>query len=220
MRAPFLLGMALTCAAACLSGCRQGGSDDLPPEPVLLPVKGKVTVQGKPLATAVVTFLPTDAKGTLSVGESDEDGAYEITYMGKSGTAAGSTDLGQLHQGEGQHGHRPRSRSGLSKPYRLVTAKELVVPSGATSGGRLRESPSPKGGPSTSTSRSPCSPTPPGPRPRRPAAPAAKDKAEPAPGKAPAHARNARRRPLHARRSRGAPAREDGDPRAPSRSQG
>jgi hypothetical protein len=96
---------------------------------VLRPVKGKVTVEGKPLAHAVVTFLQVDEKGTTTVGETDEDGDYELSYVGKPGTAAAKykVAISYIMGTDGTvYGLAPRS--GLHKPYGLITGKELLAP--------------------------------------------------------------------------------------------
>jgi len=111
-----------------LCGCQQA-TNALPPAPTLYPVKGKVTADGKPLAHAVVTFLQVDEKGTTSVGETDEEGTYELTYGSDPGTAAAryKVAISYLMGTDGTvYGLGPRS--GLSKPYGMITAKELVVP--------------------------------------------------------------------------------------------
>jgi hypothetical protein len=56
---------------------------------VLVPVRGTVRLDGKPLAGAVVMFLPVGMKGTVSVGETDAEGAYKLTYLNSDGTTAG-----------------------------------------------------------------------------------------------------------------------------------
>jgi hypothetical protein len=128
MRFRFVFTLALGSGACSLFGCQQG-ANSLPPEPVLCPVKGNVTVQGKPLAHAVVTFLQVDQKGTTAVGETDEDGDYELSHVGKPGTAAASykVAISYLMGTDGTvYGLAPRS--GLSKPYGMITAKELLPP--------------------------------------------------------------------------------------------
>jgi hypothetical protein len=126
MHPRLLLALALGCGVGSLGGCR-GRSDELPPEPVLYPVQGKVTVQGKPLAEAVITFLQVDPQGTTSVAETDEEGRYELTYMGRTGAAAADykVAISYLVGTDGTvYGLAPRS--GLAKPYGLLSAKELV----------------------------------------------------------------------------------------------
>jgi hypothetical protein len=61
-------------AVVCLSGCGGGNADD----PDLGEVTGVVSVAGKPLANAVVTFTPAD--GRPSFGETDENGNYELLF--------------------------------------------------------------------------------------------------------------------------------------------
>ncbi|WP_152053564.1 carboxypeptidase-like regulatory domain-containing protein [Tautonia marina] len=111
-----------------MAGCGDG-SGGLPQEPDLVPVTGKVTVEGQPLAEAVVTFLQVDEKGTLAIGETDEDGTYILTHLGRPGAAAAeySVTVSYLVGPDGTiYGQAPRS--GLAKPYGMFAAKELVVP--------------------------------------------------------------------------------------------
>ena len=53
-----------------LGGCNNG--------PALAPVSGRVTLDGKPLSMATVTFLPNH--GRASHGQTDSDGHYELLY--------------------------------------------------------------------------------------------------------------------------------------------
>jgi hypothetical protein len=127
-RSRLLLSLTLGCGAFALCGCL-GGSDSLPPEPVLRPVWGKVTVQGEPLAGAVISFVPADEQGTMTLGETDEEGLYKLTYLGSPGTAAGvyKVAISYLQGSDGiVYGLAPRS--GLAKPYGMITAKERLQP--------------------------------------------------------------------------------------------
>ncbi len=73
-----------------LTGCEVAEPAPLVlPGPKLNPVHGTVTVDGKPLAHAVVVFLPAFSVGTHSVGETGADGAYELAHAGRPGTGAG-----------------------------------------------------------------------------------------------------------------------------------
>lgn len=65
MRTVFVLAVSLA-----LAGCSDG--------PDIVPVKGKMTRAGKPLANFAVTFQPT--KGRPSVGYTDKQGNFELTY--------------------------------------------------------------------------------------------------------------------------------------------
>jgi hypothetical protein len=67
-----------------LGGCGESSSN-------LLPVSGKVTVDGQPLTTGSVSFRPE--KGSASSqepgGEIDEDGTYRLFTAGKEGAPPG-----------------------------------------------------------------------------------------------------------------------------------
>jgi len=66
----------LSLMAVCLlAGCSGGGASDAPE---LGLVSGTITLDGKPLAQANVTFEPSS--GAPSVGMTDEAGQYELTY--------------------------------------------------------------------------------------------------------------------------------------------
>ena len=77
-RSVMLLGLAVLLSA--LAGCAGESSD----APQLVPVDGTVKLDGEPLAGASVMF------GGVSVGETDANGHYELTYQGKEkGVPAG-----------------------------------------------------------------------------------------------------------------------------------
>lgn len=69
----FLSGAALMAA-----GCNKG--------PQLSSVKGRVTLDGKPLPNATVTFTP-EAGGRASLGRTDENGNYQLLYSATAGGA-------------------------------------------------------------------------------------------------------------------------------------
>jgi hypothetical protein len=74
--------VALAVGALVLSlaaGCGGGGKADLPK---LVPVSGTVTLDGKPLAGAMVSFIPTGATPGRSMfyGATGADGRYELVY--------------------------------------------------------------------------------------------------------------------------------------------
>src|SRR5262245_13848145 len=72
-----------------LAGCGKGevGGDKL------VPVAGKVTVNGKPLTTGPVTFHPDTAKGNntphIPVGALDAEGNYKLASATKGGAPLG-----------------------------------------------------------------------------------------------------------------------------------
>ncbi len=59
----------MICVAA---GCGRSG-------PEVAPVKGHITLDGKPLVAADIEFLPDD-KHSPSTGRTDQDGNYELLY--------------------------------------------------------------------------------------------------------------------------------------------
>ena len=60
----------------------------------VVPVKGKVSVNGKALTTGAVTFWPDDSKGNKSTFEArgtiGEDGSYELYTREKKGAPPGA----------------------------------------------------------------------------------------------------------------------------------
>jgi hypothetical protein len=63
-----------------LAGC--GGTK-------LVPVSGNVTLDGKPVAEATVTFISDDGKYTAS-GQTDESGNFTLQHSGKEGAPPGN----------------------------------------------------------------------------------------------------------------------------------
>jgi hypothetical protein len=83
-RIALLFGSAWILLAA--SGCAQ-------PEEKLVPVAGKITVQGKPLSAGRVIFAPAGGIGREGRGTVDAQGAYQVSIDGappdKTGMPAG-----------------------------------------------------------------------------------------------------------------------------------
>lgn len=66
-----------------LVGCGGGG-------PHLVAVSGKVTVDGRPVPKAIVTFNPTGAGGSNSLGKTDNEGNYRLEFsQDKKGALVG-----------------------------------------------------------------------------------------------------------------------------------
>ena len=112
-------------------GCQGGDSsssdgpavDDAP----LLPVRGTITLEGKPLAHAVVTFLPES--GLAGVGETGEDGSYTLKTATKDGLKAGDykVAVSYLVSAEGEpQGLGPRNS--IAVPKSMLTATEKILP--------------------------------------------------------------------------------------------
>jgi hypothetical protein len=75
-------GTALVVLLAAVSGCGTSG-------PQVAPVHGRVTLDGRPLARADITFQPEGAQ-RASIGRTDEDGRYELAYKrGQPGAIVG-----------------------------------------------------------------------------------------------------------------------------------
>ncbi|QDT91814.1 carboxypeptidase-like regulatory domain-containing protein [Gimesia algae] len=80
-----VVGSVVLCLGLLVSLSACGGSD----APPLGQVKGKVTLDGAPLADANVTFMPETIRG--SSGTTDSDGNYELTYIrDEKGAAIGN----------------------------------------------------------------------------------------------------------------------------------
>lgn len=124
---PLLFRCLLLLIVAIVVGCSSDVQN--PARPVLEPVSGVVTLDGKPLAGAVVTFLNLDERGTLTVGETDAEGTYRLSYLGTPGTAAGPyrVAVSYLMGTEGQVIGLAR-RSTTSPTEELNSAKELLPP--------------------------------------------------------------------------------------------
>ncbi|WP_152051485.1 carboxypeptidase-like regulatory domain-containing protein [Tautonia marina] len=113
-------------AVAFLAGCSAEPSTT---PTTFVPVSGTVTVDGEPLAGAVITFLQTDEKGTTANGETDEEGSYTLQAMMQRGIAPGRYQVGisYLMPPSG----KPvglSARSSLAPVADLAVAEELVPP--------------------------------------------------------------------------------------------
>ncbi|MFO1064461.1 MAG: carboxypeptidase regulatory-like domain-containing protein [Pirellulales bacterium] len=70
-----------------LIGCGSSG-------PQLVDVSGKVTVDGKPVPNAIVTFNPLTPGGSNSLGKTDAQGFYRLEFsQDKKGAMVGEHDV-------------------------------------------------------------------------------------------------------------------------------
>jgi hypothetical protein len=77
---------ALTFIALLLPGALRA-ADKADPPPVK--VRGIITLDGKPLAGATVTFQPVDKKGNMATGKTDEAGNYVLRTADADGALPG-----------------------------------------------------------------------------------------------------------------------------------
>lgn len=125
-----LLGLAVGC----------GGGADAKPLPVTVPVSGLVTLDGQPLASATVTFIPQgQTKGTDCKGMTDESGKYVLKQQhGTEGAPPGNYKvvISRLLRGDGTPLPKEGGGDGgiatetLSRRYSDITKTKLtaVVP--------------------------------------------------------------------------------------------
>ena len=75
--------MASVMLVAAIAGCGDG--------PRLVPVAGSVTLDGKPLEGATLSFMPESGTGVSTPGTdvTGPDGNFTMTYNGRSGLAPG-----------------------------------------------------------------------------------------------------------------------------------
>jgi hypothetical protein len=105
-----------------------------------VPVSGTVTMDGKPVAKATVTFMPVAEKKSLEAGESstgktNENGQFTLTSSrGKNGALVGkhrvSISMQQSKVGESEE--RVRTVELIPTRYNENTELTFDVPSGGT----------------------------------------------------------------------------------------
>ena len=78
---PRLLGLLLAWFVASTLGCGPGG-------PTPIPVTGRVTLDGKPVADAAVGLMPV-AGGPMASGVTDAQGVFELSTVNKPGAMPG-----------------------------------------------------------------------------------------------------------------------------------
>jgi|GEM_PF-718550 len=142
MRSP--VGRFLLLIPVLSAGCQDAAQE--PVTPPLVSVKGKVTLDGKPLEGATIGFLP--ATGSAGAGDVKADGTYEVTYLGFKGLPAGDYVV-QVSYKMGSNG-KPQSLAqqfSLIMPKSMIGAKELLPKKYSDFGAsELRAKVSPQGG--------------------------------------------------------------------------
>lgn len=112
-RGPAFRSSALS-AALCglvIAGC-SGNPATYPP---LADVRGVVTLDGEPIAAAIVTFKPE--VGRTSSGETDAQGRYTLTYVGSTqGASLGTHQVSIVKRVLDPHYVQPRSEKAAGLP--------------------------------------------------------------------------------------------------------
>ena len=93
----------------------------------LVPVSGRVVMDGKPLAGVVLSYLPSAEGGALSIGETDAEGRYRLSYVGMPGCAPGEYDV--IFSYKTMSDGQPLSlelQSGLILPKEALNAPERM----------------------------------------------------------------------------------------------
>jgi hypothetical protein len=110
----------VTAAVLCLmvglvAGCGAGG-------PKLHPVKGRLTLKGKPCPGVTVTMTPDDLKGQAYMGGTDGEGNFEMRNIySKPGVAVGEYQVSVAIPMDSPGGSMvPPGMSGKTSPWRIT----------------------------------------------------------------------------------------------------
>ena len=109
-------------------GCGEGAPDD---RPDLGLVQGSVTMGGKPLSGAMVTFSPE--KGRPSAATTDSSGKYELTYVGDTkGAKLGphKVSITTVQEDSGEEGAATEAKEPIPAKYNVATTLTAEVKDG------------------------------------------------------------------------------------------
>ena len=177
MLLPTMVRRVMPLVLVAVLGCSRSEDDEPLPDfntVPLVPAGGVIKLDGKPLAHAVVSFMPKH--GPIAMGETDETGRYSLSY-GREGAPIGNyvVAVSYLISAEGEpQGLGPRS--GLNSPPSMRNAKERLPSTYADLGRSKLRATVPPGG-KTDLDFDLAGPLLPGPEP----APPAKERDQPAP---------------------------------------
>jgi hypothetical protein len=117
--------LVLATALGCSNSADEGPSSGSPEELVL--IDGLVTLNGKPLPGAVVTFLPE--AGGPGLGDTDEEGRFSLKSSGHPGVAPGKYKVGISYlAGPNGMPQRLADRSSIVQSDEMLAAKEQLPP--------------------------------------------------------------------------------------------
>jgi hypothetical protein len=122
------MALGLFTVLACGGGC--GGGDG----PELATVKGTITLDGKPLAGAEVSFQPESAAGSPALGETDQQGRYEMRHSrSRKGAQVGlhKVRITTAIERENDRGKIIRARERVPAKYNVKTELVREVKSGS-----------------------------------------------------------------------------------------
>ena len=106
------------CSAWLIAGCGSGNN--------LATVRGKVTLNGRPLQGALVEFQPTAPGGSPSSGITDAEGRYELMYtFDKRGRCAGRAHRVDPHRRDALSTRGPRGRMQGVRPGQVQHANGI-----------------------------------------------------------------------------------------------
>jgi len=120
-RNEFRLGSALLIALFLSAGCGRG--------PEVGKVHGTVTLDGKPLPKAVVTFVPVGG-GRQSSGFTDADGHYQLSFLGERMGARLGKHKVSIHTSGTEETGRTHEKERVPVRYNTETTLEREVAGG------------------------------------------------------------------------------------------
>jgi hypothetical protein len=140
MRLPPLAGLLLAVSSTLLVGCSNRAE--------LASVRGKVTLNGQPLADAFVVFSPT-AHGTTSYGKTDAGGNYEMMFTDHEKGAWIGENLVRISTGDLGRGGGAGPKERVPVVYNQETTLTAIVKVGSnafnfdlqSSAGRVKATP-------------------------------------------------------------------------------
>jgi hypothetical protein len=102
--------------------------------PKLVPVQGTITLDGKPLPRAAITFVPIgNTEGSGASGDSDKDGKYEVLdRRGEKGVPVGEYNVSIVKPLPGGSEDSRGGAAALMAPSRIVVQKATVPAGGGT----------------------------------------------------------------------------------------